>query len=40
MTAPNRSHFEFLQSIDTPTVCNLIKPPMLIADLIGECVLL
>jgi len=25
MTAPSRSHFEFLQSIDTPTVCNLIE---------------
>src|SRR6266508_1350179 len=25
MTAPNRSHFDFLQSIDTPTVCNLIE---------------
>jgi hypothetical protein len=25
MTAPSRSHFEFLQSIDTPTACNLIE---------------
>ena len=25
MTAPSRSHFEFLQSIDTPTVCNLVE---------------
>src|SRR6516162_7199983 len=25
MTAPSRSHFDFLQSIDTPTVCNLIE---------------
>ena len=25
MTTPSRSHFEFLQSIDTPTVCNLIE---------------
>ena len=25
MTAPTQSHFEFLQSIDTPTVCNLVE---------------
>src|SRR4029453_3836426 len=25
MTAPSRSQFEFLQSIDTPTVCNLVE---------------
>ena len=25
MTTPSRNHFEFLQSIDTPTVCNLIE---------------
>src|SRR5438046_10608500 len=25
MTAPSPSHFDFLQSIDTPTVCNLIE---------------
>ena len=25
MTAPTQSHFEFLQSIDTPTVCNLLE---------------
>ena len=25
MTAPSRSHLDFLQSIDTPTVCNLIE---------------
>ncbi len=25
MTAPSRSHFDFLQSIDTPTVCNLVE---------------
>ena len=25
MTAPSRSHFDFLQSIDTPTVCNQIE---------------
>ena len=25
MTAPTQSHFDFLQSIDTPTVCNLVE---------------
>src|SRR5258708_22182110 len=25
MTAPSPSHFDFLQSIDTPTVCNLVE---------------
>ena len=25
MTAPTQSQFEFLQSIDTPTVCNLVE---------------
>src|SRR5499425_3027085 len=25
MTAPSQSHFDFLQSIDTPTVCNLVE---------------
>src|SRR2546429_8489944 len=25
MTAPSRTQLEFLQSIDTPTVCNLIE---------------
>src|SRR5262245_21107914 len=25
MTAPSRTHFDFLQSIDTPTVCNLFE---------------
>jgi len=25
MTAPSPNHFDFLQSIDTPTVCNLIE---------------
>src|ERR1700704_2801270 len=25
MTAPTQGHFDFLQSIDTPTVCNLVE---------------
>ena len=25
MTAPSRTQLEFLQSIDTPTVCNLVE---------------
>jgi len=25
MTAPSRAQLEFLQSIDTPTVCNLVE---------------
>jgi hypothetical protein len=25
MTVPSRSQFDFLQSIDTPTVCNLVE---------------